>query len=75
MAIFAGKCPSCDTKNVKVKYRAMAVREHFGTGQLNCVVYTCSSCEAILGVQADPIAIMADQTERIAKRLGAPTRR
>lgn len=71
--MFAGKCPSCD-KQVNVKYRGRVAQEHFGAGQLQIVTYTCSFCEAILGVQTDPLALMADQTERIAKRLGAKGR-
>jgi RNA polymerase subunit RPABC4/transcription elongation factor Spt4 len=72
--VFAGKCPSCGDKTVSVQYRGFTARQHMGTGELLCVSYTCGKCETILGVEVDPIALMADQTARIAKRLGAKDR-
>ena len=72
--MIAGNCPSCGEKAIQVKYRGFNAGEHFGTGQLQCVSYTCGRCEAILGVETDPLALMADLTERIAKRLGAKNR-
>jgi hypothetical protein len=71
--VFAGKCPSCG-KAAQVKYRGLAANQRLGTGTLQCVSYTCSNCEAILGVETDPLALMADLTERIAKRLGTKGR-
>lgn len=69
-----GKCPSCQ-KSVSVKYKPGTAQQSFGMGKIAVVSYICGSCDAILGVQADPIAIMSDQTERIAKRLGAGPKR
>ena len=63
-----GTCPSCE-KAAGVRYRAGSAREHAGSGQILVVTYTCGGCGAILGVQADPIALMTDQTNRIGKLL------
>lgn len=71
--MFAGICPKCSAK-VSIKYKGGTASEHFGMGKLQIVTYTCSACESILGVQTDPLALMADQTEQIAKRLGAKDR-
>ena len=69
-----GRCPSCE-RSVDVRYSAGRAKQSFGSGEISVVGYTCGSCGTILGVQADPIAVMADQTERVAKRLGAGPKR
>ena len=69
----AGNCPSCG-KPAQVQYRPVTASEHFGAGKLTCVSYSCSACQAILGVEVDPYALMTDLTERVAKRLGAKGR-
>jgi hypothetical protein len=72
--VIVGKCPSCEAKPAQVKYRGFIANQHIGSGTLQCVSYTCSKCDAILGVETDPLALMADLTERIATRLGAKSR-
>ena len=69
----AGNCPSCG-KAVHVQYRPVVASEHFGMGKLTCVSYSCSACQAILGIGTDPYALMTDLTNRIAKRLGVKGR-
>lgn len=67
--MYAGICPSCQ-KSVNVKYKGMSASQKGGTGHLAIAVYLCSSCDTILGVQADPLLLMSDQTNRIKKLLG-----
>lgn len=67
--MIAGKCPSCKT-SVTVKYKSGTSPQKGGTGRLAMVFYLCGSCDTILGAQVDPLALMADQTDRIKKLLG-----
>ena len=67
----AGKCGSCGKIVTAPTYRSIDAREHFGMRQLQCVSFACPHCEAIFGVETDPMAMMTDLTNRIAKRLGA----
>lgn len=68
--MYAGKCPSCE-QSVSLKHHAAEARGQGRSPKLRCVSYCCSMCDAILGVQADPLALNADLTDQLAKRLGA----
>jgi hypothetical protein len=69
-----GKCPGCGLA-ASVAYKPGDARQKFGTGQLMIVAYVCSSCDTILGVETDPLAMISDISERVAKRLGARPQR
>ncbi len=63
------KCPHCDKPFLSpVKYEPMVV----GTSsqpQLNGIAYVCPLCDAILGVQLDPLALNQELANEIEQRL------
>lgn len=65
------KCPHCDVDITRVKvsdidgFVAMLPK-------WKCFAYSCPTCDKVLNVEMNPLALQADQTEEILKRLGKP---
>lgn len=62
-------CPKCEKNALSLGLKLMKAKG-LNTTELNCVVYTCKSCNTILGVQTDPLAVMNDTVSRVKKLLG-----
>jgi hypothetical protein len=54
-----GKCPSCGKSVTAATIHGIDVGAPFGTTWKG-ITYNCNSCNAVLGVQIDPIAIKTD---------------
>lgn len=64
-----GKCPKCDALVMTVDLNAVEAR---GGGRAwNVVTYHCQSCHAVLSVAPDPVALGADMTQMMARRVAA----
>ena len=72
MQINMGQCPFC--KTVATRLLLEPVELAYGplgmTGSYHGVSYHCFSCNAVLGVQMDPIALTDDIANAVAQRLG-----
>jgi hypothetical protein len=60
-----GKCPKCDATIFRVTVESVEVQ---GAGtSYRGVSYVCPSCDCVLSIQLDPLAVKAD----LLKALGA----
>jgi transposase-like protein len=67
--IHTGKCPKCDAVMPTVKIQGVTARELMGSSW-NAISYQCPTCETVLSVEIDPIALKSDIVNEVAKRLG-----
>lgn len=67
-----GKCPHCESLVMTVNLKTVTVRA--GTKTWNGVTYQCSSCNKILSVGIDPIALKADTVNEVVKQLSSKSR-
>jgi phage FluMu protein Com len=67
--INVGKCPKCSKVVSNVKIEGVSVIEGF-TPAWHGISLLCPSCNSVLGVSIDPIALKADIVEEMAQRLG-----
>lgn len=58
--INAGKCPKCDKTITNVKIEDVKVGTVGSTNKLRGISYLCPSCNAVLSVQIDPVALKTD---------------
>ncbi len=63
------KCPKCEKPVFSVTVTPIDGNVPFGTAW-KCVAYSCVSCQSVLSVQIDPIAIKTDILNGVAKLLG-----
>lgn len=63
------KCPSCSAVITYVSYNGVEARQSFGSNKLASVAYCCPACDAVLSVQADPVAIKTDTVKALLKAL------
>ena len=54
--INTGKCPKCDKTITNVKIEDVKVSVGF-TPKWKGISYLCPSCNAVLGIQIDPLAV------------------
>ena len=69
----AGKCPKCERSVPSAKIEDISLSAGPGYTKWNGSAYTCPSCQTILGVQIDPIALKTDTVNavhEILKKLG-----
>lgn len=64
------KCPSCNAPILHARFKPIESRQSFGTVKLNSNAHCCPSCDIVLSVEVDPIALMSDTVNKIMKRLG-----
>ena len=63
-----GKCPSCGTIIGNVILENVTVNVGFSPAY-NGVSYVCPSCNIVLGIQMDPIALNADLSDEIIEKI------
>ncbi len=66
--INVGKCPKCDSMVRNVKIEDVTVNVGFSPAWKG-VSYLCSSCNAVLSVQIDPVALKTDIINGVVKKL------
>lgn len=59
-----GKCPKCNTIISKVTVESVEVE---GAKSYKGVSYLCPSCDCVLSVQIDPVALNADLANKVRK--------
>ena len=66
----SGKCPSCGNPVTSVRIEGVSAGEAFGN-KWKGITYVCPnvSCQAVLGVSIDPIAIKTDIVNDVVKAL------
>ena len=67
--INAGKCPKCDKKITNVKIEDIKVGTVGSAKKLRGSSYLCSSCNAVLSVQIDPVALKSDIINGVLEKL------
>lgn len=65
----AGKCPKCEKLVPHVVFHGIDARESFGPNNWKAISYCCPSCQTVLGVQIDPIALKTEVVKDLAKIL------
>lgn len=70
-----GRCPKCDNTALTVKLESIEIREPGASSGWNGVSYVCQSCNCILGVQIDPVALRTDIVNQTVDKLVKMLRR
>jgi len=68
LVINIGKCPKCENLVSRVKIELVDASVAFGQTKWNAISCLCPSCNMILSIQIDPVAIMNDTLKAIGKR-------
>lgn len=68
----SSKCPHCAQPLINVRAEKINVVYTQGVTWLG-VSYKCSSCDAVLGVGIDPVALKTDTVNQVVKRLKGKT--
>jgi hypothetical protein len=66
--INVGKCPKCERTVINVKMENVRIDVGF-TPAYEGVSYICPSCNSVLGIQMDPIALNSDLVDEIIEKL------
>jgi endogenous inhibitor of DNA gyrase (YacG/DUF329 family) len=66
-----GKCPKCEKLVMNVNISAIKAQVPFGQTSWNAVSYNCPSCQTVLSVQIDPVAIKTDIVQELFQKLSA----
>lgn len=64
-----GKCPKCEKLVINVSISDVQAKAMFGGTSWNAITYNCPSCQTVLGVQIDPIAIKTDIIDELFRKL------
>ncbi len=64
-----GKCPKCEQIVMSIQIDGLDGHVVMG-GTFKMLAYKCPSCQSVLGVQMDPIAVMTDTVSRIKDAFG-----
>lgn len=64
----SGKCPGCGNSVFQPKLSGCVIRAS-GTQKWNGVQYLCPSCNTILGVGIDPVALKTDTIDGVIAAL------
>lgn len=64
----AGKCPKCDNPVQNVTISEVSAGVPFGT-KWKAISFNCQSCQTVLSIQIDPIAIKTDIINDLMKKL------
>jgi uncharacterized protein with PIN domain len=62
-----GKCPKCEKVISSVKIEEIPASTGPGGAEWNAVSYCCKSCNTVLSVQIDPIAIKTDTLSALGR--------
>ena len=62
-----GKCPKCEKIISKVKYENISASSGIGGTEWNAISYCCQSCNTVLSVQIDPVALNTDLLKELGK--------
>ncbi len=65
--INSGKCPKCEKTISSVKIEEVTASIGIGGSDWNAISYCCKSCNTVLSVQIDPIAIKTDILNALGK--------
>jgi phage FluMu protein Com len=60
-----GKCPKCEKIIVKVALQAVTIGPMFGGPEWLGVSYQCPSCQTVLSVGIDPVALKNDLVKEL----------
>ena len=63
-----GKCPKCEKLVMNVTISDVTAQVPFGRSW-RAVSYNCQSCQTVLGVEIDPIAVKTDIVNDLFKKL------
>ena len=64
-----GNCPKCGQPVARVAV-ADVIAQPLGADPLNAISFCCQNCQAVLGIQIDPIAIRTGIVAQILEALG-----
>lgn len=65
------KCPKCENAIMSTRFKALETRESFNPGNAyNAIAHCCPSCDSVLSVEIDPVAIRTDMVNSVLKALG-----
>lgn len=68
--INAGKCPKCESTITSVKVETITAKTALiGGAEFKAVSYCCISCNTVLSVQMDPIALKSDTVSETIEAL------
>ncbi len=67
--MIAGKCPYCSGVVTRLNGHALTV-SFGGDAQYKAVSYQCPACNAVLGCQIDPLAVVGDIAKAVKRELG-----
>jgi len=65
--IASGKCPKCEKRITRVKIDSILGSVGIGQPDWKIASYSCPSCNSVLSVQIDPLAIKADILKALGK--------
>lgn len=66
--MIAGKCPKCEKPVTRVNLHPIEASEPMGP-KWKAVTYNCPSCNTVLTVQIDPVAIRTEIINGVVKAL------
>lgn len=61
-----GICPHCENICTSVKFNELPIQGPNGNS-LRGLAYICKSCNKIISIQVDPIAVMSDTVAKIKR--------
>lgn len=64
-----GTCMKCGKAVLTVKIQTITASTPPPVRKFNAVTYNCSSCNAVLSVGLDPLALKADRVREVVKAL------
>lgn len=64
------KCPSCGTSIGTPTMQGVTTGAFMGT-QWKCIAFCCPSCDVVLSVQIDPVALKTDTVNAVLQALKA----
>ncbi len=64
-----GKCPKCERVLNAIQGGHVTIKVPLGA-QFHGISYNCPSCQIILGVQIDPVALKTDIINELLSKLG-----
>lgn len=63
------KCPKCDGVITSVKLKPLEARQEGTSIRWHAVAYSCPTCNSVLSVQMDPLALKADTVKEVRQIL------
>ena len=66
--MFAGKCPKCEKTITRVNGKHVEIVVSLDR-KLHGISYSCPSCNTVISIQVDPIAIKTDTINGLLEKL------